>query len=204
MSLEQEIKLIVNSEDKLDLSAITWPDGVKVGAIKTISLLSAYYDTPELDLSKGRLGLRLRRSNQQWMQTVKTSGRVVDGFHQRDEWEHPLESDQWDLDKLYETPVRELIDNPTVWDSISTIFTTDFIRQAVLLSMEDGSQIELAYDYGKVFTSDAHSRIHEVELELISGDVEHLKLVATYLEKKLPISLSNISKAQMGYELLNN
>jgi len=202
MSLEQEMKLTVKSEGKLDLTAVTWPEGLQASEIKAISLLSAYYDTPELALSKARLGLRLRRSDKQWLQTVKTSGKVVDGLHQRNEWEHPLESELWDLEKLRETPVAELIDDPTVWGSISPIFTTDFIRQIIYLTMNDGSKIELAYDYGKVFTDSNQSRIHEVELELVEGDVKHLRLVATYLETQLPISPSNISKAQMGYELL--
>ena len=45
--------------------------------------------------------------------------------------------------------------------------------------------------------------IHEIELELKSGNVENLQALANELQQQLSLSPSNTSKAKMGYQLVN-
>jgi len=202
MILEQELKLIVNSAEKLDLTRLSWPQACQQGQVETLHLISVYYDTPELDLSRQKVGLRLRKSNQQWLQTVKTSGTVSQGLHQREEWEHELVDTQWDLEKLRQTPLAKIIDDTDCWAKVAPLFTTDFIRETIQLTQEDGSQIELAYDRGHVSVDDEQVIIHEIELELKSGNVEQLSVVAALLNEQLDVQASDCSKAKQGYQLV--
>lgn len=203
MVLEQELKLLVNSDSQIDLSSLILPDYCVNAEPVTTHLISTYFDTADLYLASQKVGLRMRQSDGLWLQTVKTSGQVKEGLHQREEWEHHLDTAEWDLQKLKQTPLSVMIDDPVIWSKIGPIFTTDFMRETLLLSVEDGSQIELAYDRGQVIAGEFSVVIHEIELELKSGNVTRLRLLAEQLQQQIPLSLSDTSKAKMGYQLLS-
>jgi len=202
MLLEQELKLVVNSDTPIDLSLLIFPNQIIDSNIVTMHLVSTYFDTSELHLVSQGVGLRMRKSDDVWMQTVKTSGDVKDGLHQREEWEHTLDTAEWDLAKLKQTPLAKIIENLVIWSKIGPVFTTDFERKTLQLRLDDGTQIELAYDRGNVIAGNLTQPIHEIELELKSGKVEHLILLANELQHQLSLSPSDISKAKMGYKLL--
>tara|TARA_R110002049_G_scaffold194615_2_gene363514 strand:+ start:465 stop:1079 length:615 start_codon:yes stop_codon:yes gene_type:complete len=203
MPLEQELKLVVNSDTAIKLSTLMLPNHTIDGHIITSQLVSTYFDTPELFLASQRVGLRMRTSDGVWMQTVKTSGQVQDGLHQREEWEDELDGAAWNLEKLKQTPLASIIDDSTIWSRIRPIFTTDFKRKTLQLRTKDGTQIELAYDRGRVFAGVLTQTIHEIELELKSGNVEQLSVLAAELQQQLSLSPSDTSKAKMGYQLIN-
>ncbi|MDC9725673.1 MAG: CYTH domain-containing protein [Gammaproteobacteria bacterium] len=202
MALEQEIKLQVKSKEKIDLSTLSYLSELSQEMTRRDHLLSTYFDTPDLVLSKQGLGLRMRQINEHYLQTVKTSGSVRNGLHQREEWEYDLAGPEWDLSTLRLTPLETIIDNAEIWSQLAPLFVTDFLRETMQLSLPDGTQIELAYDRGEVRSGQLRTDIHEIELELKSGDSEQLAIVAKVLSQQLNIVLSDISKAQMGYELL--
>jgi len=81
------------------------------------------------------------------------------------------------------------------------LFTTDFVRQILLISVPDGSTVELAYDRGHVTASEKKANIHEIELELKSGNVDSLHMLAERLFVQLDVAASDCSKAKQGYEL---
>ncbi len=201
MALEQEVKLAVNSDEVLDLSSLAWLSPY-IQSRQSFHLISHYFDTPELLLLQQGVGLRRRFDGKQWFQTVKESGHAQQGLHQRREWECRLENDTFDLQHLHQTPLATLIEDESKWQQITAIFTTDFQREIMLLSIEGGLEIELAYDRGVVYTDDSELPIHEVELELKSGSVEQLQVVAMQLQQTMPVEPSDISKAQRGYQLL--
>lgn len=203
MPLEQELKLVVNSDAPLDLSSLILPNYIIDGEIVTAHLVSTYFDTRELYLVSQRVGLRMRQSDGVWMQTVKTSGHVKDGLHQREEWEHTLDTAEWDLEKLKQTPLAIIIENSVIWSKIGPVFTTDFERKTLQLRTTDDTQIEFAYDRGRVIAGELTQAIHEIELELKSGNVAHLIVLASELQQQLSLSPSDISKAKMGYQLIN-
>lgn len=203
MSLEQEIKLRVLSEDKLDLSALSWLTGFADGKIETYHLMNTYFDTADNQLLKQDLGLRLRQKDEAFLQTVKTAGIAINGLHQRDEWEYELESADWDLEKLQQTPLAPIINNADLWATLQPIFTTDFVRETLQISLPGNTIVELAYDRGQVATGELVDTIHEIELELMTGSVEQLKKLATLVCSQLEVRRSNSSKAQQGYRLAN-
>lgn len=202
MSLEQEIKLHVLSEDKLDLSALSWLTGFADGKIETHHLMNTYFDTADSQLLKQDLGLRLRQKNEVFLQTVKTAGIAIDGLHQRDEWEHELKSADWDLEKLQQTPLAPIINNADLWATLQPIFTTDFVRETLQISLPENTTVELAYDRGQVAAGELVDTIHEIELELMTGSVEQLKQFATFVCSHLAVKPSDSSKAQQGYRLV--
>ncbi|NOH55303.1 inorganic triphosphatase [Vibrio coralliilyticus] len=162
---------------------------------------NTYFDTPDNWLRQHDIGLRIRRFDDVYVQTVKTSGRVVAGLHQRPEFnaEHdsndPLlslhPSDIWPTGKDTETLQSELI----------PLFSTNFTREQWLIAMPDGSQIEVAFDQGKVEAGDKEDPICEVELELKSGQTDALFTLARRFSEEGGMRLGNLSKAAKGYRL---
>lgn len=199
--LEQELKLVVEGDEKLNLLSLSWLEELADNEMEKIQLVSTYYDTPGNHLSKLKVGLRLRKKGKQWFQTVKTAGKVKDGLHQRQEWEHELIDANWDLLKLKQTPLAAIIDDVKTWSTLQPIFTTDFMREALQLTMADGTQIELAYDCGEVQAGTLQASIHEIELELKSGSVAQLEKIAERLGEHFSLKPSDCSKAKQGYQL---
>lgn len=201
MSLEQEIKLKVMQEDELDLSALTWLTALLESPPYKLHLVSTYFDTPDKALMQFGVGLRLRQVDSQWLQTVKCRGEAKDGLHQRKEWEHNLTGPAFDEALLAETDLGPLIDNKAVWQTIGPVFTTDFERVVMPLLLEDGTEVEMAYDRGLVKAGDKQQNIHEIELELKQGDIKKCQQLAATLKRSLALEYSDTSKAEQGYEL---
>lgn len=199
--LEQEVKLQVSGDSKLDLNSIAWLCLLADGDIETQRLISTYYDTPDQYLMMKGLGLRLRNNGGKWLQTVKTSGKAENGLHQRQEWEYELAGEAFDLELLQQTPLKAIIEESTIWSKLEPIFTTDFLRETLQITLEDNTQIEFAYDYGKVTAKQLSSPIHEVEMELKAGSVEQLIEFAGMVATRLNLEPSNCNKAMLGYQL---
>jgi inorganic triphosphatase YgiF len=202
MNLEQEIKLQIIGNDVIDLTKLDWLKKYCQFKPKKQRLVSTYFDTLELHLINQGVGLRLRNENGRWLQTVKCTGQVKNGLHQREEWEHVLTSKQFDLIQLKQTPLEEMIDDPTIWPRLKPVFTTDFERQTLQLSLPDKTEVELAYDRGEVRTETFSEPINEIELELKQGSVKSLKLLAEQCVKQLSVEYHDESKAHRGYRLV--
>jgi inorganic triphosphatase YgiF len=199
MALEQEMKLSVLSED-VDLTGLIFQD-YQCSEMSQQRLVSTYFDTLNLSLLKKGVGLRLRFDGTQWFQTVKESGHVKNGLHQRQEWEWPLSTKQFDIPLLKQTPLVTLIEDEAIWSNICPLFTTDFVRQTIVLISEEQAEIELAYDKGSISNEENTTVIHEIELELKRGNISHLEILATQLMAQLPLKATDKSKAQHGYAL---
>ena len=200
--LEQEIKLQVIGDEKLDIAGLAWLADYHPSDERVEHLVSTYFDTPQLELVKSGVGLRLRCIDTTWFQTVKSTGQVVDGLHQRQEWEHRLAQPEFDLPLLQQTALAPLIADSALWRRVKPAFTTDFIRNSWQLSMTEHTHVELAYDFGKVYSEAREQPIHEIELELKAGSVEQMKQLAQQFLQALPVQYSSVSKAQQGYQLL--
>ena len=201
MMLEQEVKLQV-SGDRLELKTLTWLCSLADCDVEKQRLISTYYDTPDQYLMAQGLGLRLRNKGGQWLQTVKTSGSAKNGLHQRQEWENELEKEVFDLEKLKQTPLKEIIENQEKWLTLTPLFSTNFMRETLQITLADNTQIEFAYDYGKVTAKQLSAPIHEIEMELKAGSVEQLIHFAEMVSELLKLTPSNGNKAQLGYQLL--
>lgn len=169
----------------------------------THHLISTYYDTPALDLLDKKLSLRVRSMDDQWFQAVKGAGRSLAGLHQRMEWEDIITGDKPDFDKISQISdpeVHAVFADPVLRDALQPIFTTDMIRTEWQLVFEDETHLELALDLGSlVIAGETKERIEEIEIELKSGNAVHVFELGLELQKDIPLTIENISKAQRGY-----
>ena len=200
MSLEQEIKLAVAGETKLNLAELDWLEAM-TREQQQQHLRTEYFDTPQLKLKQQGIALRMRQLDGQWLQTVKTRGQVKNGLHQREEWEHPLLTGAFDLALLRQTPLAAIVDDSGSWKQLQCLFYTEFKRDTRLLAAEQETLIELAYDFGEAGSADNRAVIHEIELELRHGSLEVLTQLAEKLKSALNLTYNNRSKAEIGYAL---
>lgn len=162
-------------------------------------LFNTYYDTPALDLYQARVALRLRRIGAQWLRTVKSAEPSSSGgLSVRNEWEVPATPGEWAFDDVDLPGLRDCLIRAA--PRLVPVFTTDFERSAWQLDYH-GTRIELAFDRGHIDSGERSEPLCEVELELLSGEVDSLLACARVLQADLPLQPLSASKAQRGYAL---
>ncbi|ELX8648047.1 inorganic triphosphatase [Vibrio vulnificus] len=199
METEIELKFFVSPEFSETLRE-------KIAETKVLQhscrdLGNTYFDTPDNWLRQHDTGLRIRRFDDVFVQTVKTAGRVVAGLHQRPEYnaEHTCNTPNLHLHPGDIWPQGKDVD--TLQSELMALFSTNFTREQWLIGMPDGSQVEVAFDQGMVSAEDKQDPICEVELELKSGQTEALFTLARHLCESGGMRLGNLSKAAKGYRL---
>lgn len=172
----------------------------------TQRLANTYFDTPRGELEAARMALRLRRCDDTWVQTLKTSGEVGGGLSRRGEWEWPVaggELNEGALDRqglAALPPMAEL--GPDVLERLEARFTTDFERRLWQLD-HAGATIEVALDQGEIRSAGRAVPIRELELELKAGDPAALWDLALALAETIPLRPADASKAVRGSALLS-
>lgn len=175
---------------------------INVKSHKEMRLENDYYDTSKLDFQQHKMGFRVRGNNGQYEQTLKTNGVVSGGLHKRSEFNVPLDNASPDL-TLFEPSVwPQDWDIATKNDSLSKQFSTHFTRHAYVVDLGE-STVEIVLDCGEATTDKASSPINEIELELMSGDINSLFTLAVLINDNMPVRLSDVSKAAQGYQLLH-
>lgn len=163
-------------------------------------LSSAYFDTPDLALSKAGISLRVRTAAGRLIQTVKTSGTRASGLFSRGEWESPLMAPLPDPMALRATGLPLFADE-SLPSRLAPLFVTEVRRTAYRLGGE-GWEVEMALDLGEVVASGKRLAFSEVELELIEGTASHLFELARQITEAVPgARLMAISKSDRGYLL---
>ncbi len=167
------------------------------------SLTNTYFDTPQGDLAKARIALRLRQVDGQVLQTVKTAGQGGGGLSQRQEWEWQVAGPELDLASLAELPPFQG-ELSGVLDDLVPQLSTDFTRRSWQLKaggQGQESQIELVLDEGEIISGEYRTPICEAELELKGGEPEALWELALTLAEQVPLRPSDSSKASRGNAL---
>lgn len=199
---EIELKLRISTKDVLRLRRHVAIKKHLAGKPVTRRLISIYYDTPDLQLLKKRISLRVRRMSGRWFQAVKGSGHSLAGLHQRMEWEDIIARGYPDFTKITETSLARIFAEQSLRGALRPIFITDVKRTEWQLVYEDGTAIEVALDLGQLEIDDQSEPISELELELKNGEACRLFELAAELQKTIPLHIENISKAERGYRHL--
>ncbi len=166
------------------------------------SLSNIYYDTSDYKLRQHDIGLRVRCFDNVCVQTLKTAGRVVAGLHQRPEFNTEIEFSTPDLSLIPKDAWPADLKISQISEQLIPLFSTDFERKEWLVTMPDGSELEIAFDLGHVtFSEDQTDHICEVEIELKSGQMDALFTLARELVEYGGLRLGNLSKAARGYRL---
>lgn len=200
--LEVELKLSVSPEDGRKLGRIAAIKATARARAVTRKMYSVYYDTPDLDLKKDGVALRLRRERKRWVQTLKGGGRVEAGLHQRVELEKRVPTQLLDYRALAESGLSEVFADPARRARLQPAFTADYTRTSRHLAPDAGSDIELCFDVGTISAGEASAPISEVELELKSGAPAQLIECALLLLEHIALRLEPRSKAERGYALV--
>ena len=175
---------------------------------KKYRLFNTYYDTPELDLRKRGIALRLRRKGWAvWLMTVKGGDSGPGGLSQRNEWEAPTEPGVFDFGVVSDEGLRAFLEERH--ERLQAIFSTDFSRLAWTIRRGD-SLIELVLDRGRIARGGdggeqaGATAICEIELELLEGEsTDELFGLAIELAADLHLHPEIVSKAERGYALVD-
>ncbi len=160
-----------------------------------MTLTNTYYDTPEGALEAARVALRIRRTPQRTLQTLKTAGRGSGGLSSRGEWEWPIDG-TLDLAGLADLPPMQAL-GAAVLAALEPRFTTDFERECWLVE-RGAARIEVALDRGGIRAGERHAAIDELELELKAGTPAALWQLAGEFADEVPLRPANASKAARG------
>jgi triphosphatase len=196
---EVEFKLAC---DAAALSALRDWQPLKAAPSKaTGDLESVYFDTVDHALQKAGYVLRVRKTDDGYVQTAKAGG---DGLLERKEWERRIKGPKPDVIALKKTPLAGILGkNP----ELELQFIVLVERTTFLINRGD-SEIEIALDFGRVTKPGpddgrASEAVCEVELELKRGCTSDLFVLARDVGGEIPVRIGVTSKAERGFELQN-
>ncbi len=205
MGIEREIKLALPPEqaeaaDRFFVGAAGAPG-------RDVPLTNIYFDTPSFSLAGAKIALRLRKTPDGWLQTLKAAGTAEGGMHSRHEWEMAVAGEALEFDTLAAAcdDKAALAALQAAAAEIGERFRTVFVRRLWRFEF-DGARIEAAIDRGEVTAPMSgeirKEAISEIELELLDGDERALHALTAKLTAEVPgLAPENVNKAQRGYRL---
>jgi triphosphatase len=203
LEIEIEMKLLVaDGADKIIQQQLLPTLSATVESCKLV-LANDYYDSPMRSLRKHDIGFRIRTNQGSIEQTLKTRGTTMGGVHQRPEYNIELEQAQPQLSLFAKEVWPQELNVAELQTQLCLMFSTNFTRHLYLLTLADGSQIELVWDKGEITSQQQTLPVCELELELKNGKAEHLFSLARSIAKLMPLKIGNASKAARGYALVD-
>ena len=204
MNTEIELKYLVSTNNPAEIiTTLLWQQNYQVEHSSKI-LSNCYFDTPEQALRHHDMGLRIRSCNGAYEQTIKTAGKVIGGLHQRPEYNVQVQSTFPDLSLFPEAIWQASQNVVNTQKNLISLFSTDFTRQIWLITLANGSVVEMAFDQGTIAVSGQSEVLCELELELVQGSHEDLFELASLLFAHLSLRPGIKSKAARGYALWKN
>ncbi|MBU6302740.1 MAG: CYTH and CHAD domain-containing protein [Verrucomicrobia bacterium] len=204
---EQELKLGFRRDELplLEARALVFPSSRAGRAGAEVRHLEAvYFDTPDLDLAAGGIELRVRREvGGGWVQTVKQrAAGAPTGLFNRLESEMPLDGPSPDLSALSRRPGLALLGRKRIRGRLRPVFATRVERRVYHLAGEQGGEIELSIDVGRLSAGRRTAPLCEVELEARGESPENLFRLAETLSESVDLRPEIRGKADLGYALL--
>lgn len=205
---ETELKLLLPGADPAQVAHVLGRHpALRRRARQVQTLHNVYHDTPEQDLRRQKVALRVRRQRsndtpgERWILTLKTAGTSVGGLSQRGEWESALPDATPRRDALKGSPWDTLDPDGRLWARLAPCFVTTCTRTLWLVRQRGGSEIEVALDVGEIVAGDQRAPLCELELELKAGAPDALHRLARQLAQVLAVLPGQASKAERGYAL---
>jgi inorganic triphosphatase YgiF len=158
-----------------------------------------HFDSPDLKLMDAGVTLHVSHASSGWIQTIQLSGSSHIGLHQYLEWNTPIVGSHPDFTKIYEPILLRIFPNNKLRKSIIPLFKTEIHRTSWQLAFNNGDQVEVTFDIGRLIARKNEEVISEVKLKLKSGHVGRLFDLALELQDAIPLSLENLTLAQRGY-----
>jgi inorganic triphosphatase YgiF len=198
---EVELKLEIRREDAARLLHSPRLRELAEGRAATRGLRSVYFDTRELALAQHGMALRVRRDGRRLVQTLKARGPQRGAHFDRIEYEAVATGEQPDLALVPDPEMRARVEEAAAGAALEPVIET-LIRRTRRLLRHKHASLELDLDIGEVRTAGGSQPLCELELELREGDPGALYEVALELLDEVPLRISTISKADLGYACL--
>jgi triphosphatase len=162
---------------------------------------SIYFDSPTGDLQRHGAVLRVRSVGRRHIVTFKWSGKFSGGSFERGEIEAPLLSPKPDLACLGDE-IAGLINSICQDQILQPVYETD-VKRVTYLVHNGGSDIEVAFDQGRIIAGDRTLPICEMEMELKAGHPADLYHLGISMTEAFPVSLGCQSKSVRAALLLS-
>jgi inorganic triphosphatase YgiF len=193
---EFELKFQVPAERVAGVEA-----ALRRGPVRRERLRATYYDTPDEDLARHGVALRVRQEGRHWVQAAKGPGR--DGFQRlEDEVPSAGEGETPDPERHKGHPVARLL-RAALGKSgrqLHPVFETDITRVTRVVQAA-GSSIEIALDRGRLRAGGRRHPVQEIEFELKQGSPAAVAELALGWAREHGLWLDPLSKAAQGRRL---
>jgi inorganic triphosphatase YgiF len=168
--------------------------------IKVEMLKAVYFDTKDFVLRDHSVTLRVRREDDQFVQTIKSAVAESASLLERHEWKQTIPSARPDLEAAATTPPGAVFSRE-VCAALRPAFETKIER--TLYRLAEGTKgIDIAWDQGEIVAGNRSTPVHEIELELKYGERAALFDLAQAIMAAVPAELAFASKAERGYQLI--
>ena len=201
-TIELELKLGLRDCDPSRVSDALYFVLGRVIPRQTDMLQNVYFDHKGL-LHRAGVAIRTRSVNGSHEMTVKMREPDEGSLSQRREWNFPIDTSSLDYAHLesLDLPVSVV---PVIQDrSLDVVFQNAFERTDWRVTA-DNCDVTISLDLGSVRVDRRESKVSELELELLSGDVEQLIALGCEVSERLPAFMGVISKAERGDRLIRN
>lgn len=187
---EQELKLHVPRKSRQKIASA-------LANAENVTLRAMYFDTADRQLAKAKAAIRLRQEGEDWIQTLKMAGANT---LSRIELNHHRPGPILDLSLYAGTAAEPLLTKLS--KPLELRYETDIVRLLKKQRTRKGT-VEIAYDTGVVRAGHLELPIHEVEFELVSGNVEAIFDLGIRWLNDYHLILDVRSKAHRGDALAN-
>jgi inorganic triphosphatase YgiF len=184
---EQELKLHVPAASRQAVLR-----EIKQREATRIRLHAMYFDTPERELARARIAIRLRQEGRDWVQTLKMPG--INAIT-RIELNHPRPGPVLDLSVYAGTEVEAALS--AVKGELGLRYETDVQRLLRKVRTRYGT-VERAYDTGILRAGALELPISELEFELVSGRPSAIFAAARGWQQRHALVLDPRSKSERG------
>lgn len=165
------------------------------GKVTRLRLQAFYFDTPDRDLVRAKIALRLRREGEQWVQTLKMPG---ENALSRIEINHDRPSPELDLSVYAAEPFAEVLAKHA--QALSICYETD-VQRIFRQTRTDLGVVEIALDTGLLRAGSVELPISEIEFELKRGQLAAVFTLGKKWQQAHGLILDARSKSERGDRL---
>lgn len=196
---EIELKLLLDDAALRRVRRLPWLRRLALDKPTVRTLRSTYFDTPDGELRRRGISLRVRTVGRRHMQGVKSA--AVPGMLSRREWEWPIERPEPELAGLPADLARHF--RGITERRLEPLFRTE-IRRTTLRVRGDDWRADLALDVGELVAAGNGARrpLRELEIELVDGPPARVYELALRLADSVPLRVGAASKSDRGYALV--
>ena len=165
------------------------------GKVTRLRLQACYFDTPDRDLVRAKIALRLRREGEQWVQTLKMPG---ENALSRIKINHDRPSPDLDLSVYAAEPFAAVLAKHA--QALSICYETD-VQRIFRQTRTDLGLVEIALDTGLLRAGSVELPISEIEFELKRGQLAAVFTLGKKWQQAHGLIVDARSKSERGDRL---